>query len=380
MDCGWTTEQDAAYEAMLSAVAAELGSLERQDDDHFSREEWQRCGKLGLLGLCVPQEYGGSGLGATETARMMQAFGFACPDMGLVFAAGAHLFACARPLAAFGGSGITRRWLPSMCAGELITGNAMTEPDAGSDTASLVSRAVRSGAGYVLSGRKSFVSNGPLADLFLIYATTEPDAGFLGVTCFLVEADRSGLTVGPPFGKMGLSSCPASEVILEDCWVPADQVVGGPGRGYQVFQHAMAWERCCLFAGYLGLMDRLVAHCVRRARERRQFGRPVGHFQAVAHRIADMTLCLESARLLLYHACWQLDRGEPARLAIALAKLAVSESAVRLAVDAMRLFGADGYRTETGIEAAVRDSLAALTSSGTSDIQREIVAKELALI
>jgi L-prolyl-PCP dehydrogenase len=379
MEFGWTAAQATRFEDTLRAVAQAFPPEEQRGTGTANRKSWRRLGELGLLGLSVPARYGGGGLGALDTAHQMEALGRACPLTGLVFGAGAHLFACAMPLASFGTEAAKERFLPGMCAGELVAGNAMTETEAGSDVSRLSVTAEPVPGGWVLNGEKSFVTNGPEADVFVTYATTDPAAGHLGTTGFVVSRSAEGLVVGPPFGKMGLHEVPAGGLRFEDCFVPHDQVLGEPGSGGAVFQHSMGWERACLFAGFLGLHDTLIERCVRHARGRRQSGRRIGDFQAVSHRIAEMKLRAESARLLLYRACWEMDRGGDAVQAIALSKLAVSEGLVAGALDAIRVFGGRGYTSDDGIEAVLRDAVPTVIFSGTSDIQRNLVARGLGL-
>lgn len=380
MDFDLTPEQQDAYLATLAAVRAELDGSDRLSrGDHLTRDEWRRAGKLGLLGLCVPREYGGGGLGALDTAIRVAAFGEGCTDMGLVFAAGAHLFACLTPLAAYGGEALKARLLPRLCSGELIAGNAVTEAEAGSDVGAVAVRAVRDGDAYVLDGTKTFVSNATVADVFLTYATVDPRAGFLGVTCFAVPRSAPGITVGEPLRKMGLTSCPAAAVTFDGCRVPVHHMVGEEGQGSAIFQHSMSWERTCLFAGYVGMMRRLIDRCVGHAKTRRQFKRPIAEFQAVSHKIADMRLRLEAARLLLFRACRLLDQGRADPLAIALAKLAISEGVVKTALDSVQIFGGRGYLTGDGIEESLRDAIGGTVFSGTSEIQRELVVHGMGL-
>jgi alkylation response protein AidB-like acyl-CoA dehydrogenase len=378
MEFGWTDDQHNLYLKVRQAVRDEFPGHGRPREP-FDREDWRALGRLGLLGACVGEEHGGLGLGALDTARLYEALGEGCADTGLVFAASAHLFACTVPIRDHGKPAVAGRYLPGLCSGELIAGNAMTEAGAGSDVSRLAVTATEVPGGYRLSGEKSFVSNGPAADLFVAYATTDPDCGHLGQTAFVVPAGTAGVSAGEPFDKMGLRSTPASIVAFDDCFVPADHVLGVPGMGGAIFQHSMGWERACLFAGYVGMMARLVERCVAHARERRQFGRPVAGFQAVSHRIVDMTMRLESARLLLYRACWEMDQGRPALMSVALSKLAASEGAVASALDAVRVFGARGFLAEEGIEAELRDAVPSVLFSGTSEIQKELVAKELGL-
>jgi alkylation response protein AidB-like acyl-CoA dehydrogenase len=379
VDFAWSPSQVARYDEIVAAAETEFPAEPVPEEGYFSRKDWSRLGELGVLGASVPTEYGGGGLGALDAAHVYEAIGRGCANTGLVFAAAAHLFACAMPIVEFGSASVRDRLLPGLCNGELVAGNAMTEPEAGSDVSRLSVTATAVAGGYVLDGVKSFVSNGPEADVYVTYATTDPKAGHLGTTGFVVDRNATGLTAGEPLRKAGLFACPAGAVTFEKCFVPDDQVLGLPGQGGAVFQQSMTWERACLFALYVGVQDRLLDLCVRHARRRRQFGRRIAEFQSVSNRIVEMTLRLASARLLLYRACWEHDRGEHAVLSVALSKLAVSEGVVASALDAVQLFGGRGYLRDDGIEAVLRDALPSTIFSGTSDIQRQIVARELGL-
>lgn len=379
MNFSWTKDQEDRYQAMLSAARASFGQRPPSGRDRFERSEWRRCGELGLLGLSVPQEHGGQGFDALETAHLVEAFGRGCLDMGIAFSAAAHLFACVMPIVEAGSAEQQHALLPGLCSGALIGANAITESEAGSDVFALKSRAVRDGHSYVINGHKNYVSNGPLADLFLVYAYTNPAHGFMGVSAFLIDRDTPGLRVSEPFVKMGLNSTPGGEITLEDCRVPAERRLGAEGQGAQIFQKSMQWERACLFASYLGMMDRQLEQALEFAKKRRQFGRAIGKHQAIAHTIADMKLRLESARLLLYRGCWLLAQGVDATMEIALAKLAVSEAAVQSSLDTIQIFGGRGYQVEGGVEGMLRDAIPSTLFSGTSEIQRDLVAKRLGL-
>lgn len=382
MEFGWTAVQQHRYDEALAAardLPAEAAEAADRPPGGLDRRAWSALARIGLLGAAIAPELGGQGLGALDTARLFEAVGRGSIETGIVFGAAAQLFACAIPIADFGGEPLRKRILPGVCAGELVLGNAMTEAEAGSDVSRLATRATATAGGYLLTGEKTFVSNGPAADAFVVYTTTDPRAGHLGLTAFAVDRDTPGLTVGEPFDKLGMSTCPAGPVRFEDCFVPDGAVLGEPGQGSMIFQHSMGWERSCLFALYLGVQDRLIEAAVHRARTRRQFGRRLAEFQAVSHRIVEMKARVDGARLLLYRACWLLDRDEPAGLAGALSKLAVSEAAVAGAVDALRVAGGRGYLRGSGPEAALRDAIGGLSFSGTSDIQRELAAAELGL-
>jgi alkylation response protein AidB-like acyl-CoA dehydrogenase len=377
VDFGWSAEQRDRYEATLTAVREAFPP--RCTATPYSRQDWLRLGELGLLGVSVPARYGGGGRTALESAHLVEAFGRGCVDTGLVFAACAHLFACTMPIVEFGVETTRQRLLPELCAGRLIAGNAMTEREAGSDVSTLAVTATEVPGGFVLNGEKSFVSNGPVADIYVTYATSDPRAGHLGITAFVVAGTAPGVVAGEPLAKMGLWSCPAGTVRFEDCFVPDDCVLGAPGTGGAIFQHSMSWERTCLFAGYVGMMDRLIGQAIEHVRQRRQFGRRLREFQSVTNRIVEMKLRAEGARLLLYRACWELEQGCAATLSVALSKLAISEGVLASALDAVQLFGARGYLREDGIEAALRDAVPSVIFSGTSDIQRQLIARELGL-
>lgn len=379
MDFDPTDLQRQRYGNTLAAVSERLGRQVATGEQAADRSAWKVAAEIGLTGLCLPGSSGGGDLNALDTALTIEAFGRACPDTGLVFAVCAHLLACAVPIRDFGPEELRARLLPGLAAGDIIAANAMTEEDAGSDLSRLSVTAEADGDHYLLNGEKSFVSNSSRADVFVTYATTDSRAGFLGLTAFVVPRDRPGVEVEAPMEKMGLNSCPAGRVRFRQCRIPASHRLGDEGQGTAVFQHSMAWERGCLFAAYLGLMERQLEQCVRQATQRRQFGRSIGSFQAVSHRIAVMKQRLESSRLLVYRSAWLLDQGRAQAGAAALAKVATSEAAVANSLDAMQIFGAAGYLSATGVERQLRDSLPSRVFSGTNEVLLEIVAKDVGL-
>ena len=379
MDFDWTQQQNELYDRIFSFAQQHLHTPEPALTAPAQRRIWQLCGGQGLPGLCIPETYGGAGLDALSTARALEAFGRGCEDMGLVFAIAAHLLACALPIAVYGSPEMKERLLPHLCAGTLIGANAITEHEAGSDVFALKTVAHQQEHMYRLSGQKSFVTNGPLADLFLVYASTNPRHGYMGISAFVLEKETDGLEVGEPIQKMGLTSAQAAVVTLRDCPVPERNLLGTKGQGATIFKHAMQWERACLFAAYVGLMERQLERTTEHARTRQQFGKPLSYNQSIAHRIVDMKLRLEAARLLLYRACWALDQGKDATLEISLAKVAVSEAALQSSLDALHIYGSAGYTTATGLEQMVRDSIPGTIFSGTSEMQRDIIARNIGL-
>lgn len=366
-----------AFFSLGSEIATQTGDL--SPGAYFENGVWSACGLGGLLGLCLPDRYGGGGKDALETALAIEGFAQGCEDMGLCFGAAAHLLACAVPIMEFGSDALREQCLPKLASGAFVGANAITEKGAGSDVFSYTARAVRDGEGWILNSEKSFVTNGPFANVIIVYAVTNPKAGYLGHTAFAVFSDTPGLERSPSFGKRGLKSAAAGEVYCRECRIPNTQVLGKPGQGALIFKRSMLWERSCLFAAYLGLMERAIAESVKFAQTREQFGRPIAKNQAVSHRLVDMKLALESARLLVYRACDGLAHNRGRHLDTALSKLAVSEAAVQVCEDAVRLHGGWAVMTENTVGSHLWDALPALTFSGTPEVMRDIVAGEMGL-
>ncbi len=389
MDFSLSDEQAELYEAVLAFARRELNQdLERRDaEGEFDRTAWNKCAGFGLQGLPIPAEYGGQGRDLLTTTVAMEALGRGCRDNGLVFSLNAQLWACQMPILHYGSEEQKRAWLPRLVSGESIGAHAITEPGAGSDVFALAARAERTagsgeaGPGYRLNGAKTFCTNAPLADVAVAFAYLQrEDEGKPPVlTAFLVTRGMPGVTFGPPLRKMGLRTSPMGEVVLDDCVVPASARLGPEGAGMAIFNSAMEWERACIFAAHLGAMERLLEDCVRYARERRQFGQPIAKFESVADRIADMKVAIEAGRFLLHRVGWLKQQGKSAVLEAAVAKLFVSEAHARAALDALQLHGGYGYMTEFPIEREVRDALSGTLYSGTSEMQRKIIARCLGL-
>jgi alkylation response protein AidB-like acyl-CoA dehydrogenase len=381
VDFSWSAEQLALRDAVLAFARRELNGdvAERDARGTFSRDLWRKCAAHGIQGLCMPEAYGGGGADALTAVLALEALGEGCEDAGLCFAINAQLWSVQTPILRFGTEAQRARYLPKLCAGEWIAAHGMTEPDTGSDAFALSTRAERVDDGYRLTGVKTFVSDAPEADLFLVFATVARDQGVLGITAFLVERDTPGLHVGRPIAKMGLRTSPMAELALDGCVVPAANRLGREGRGATIFNDSMEWERGCLLASALGAMQRQLDRSTRHARERRQFGRPIAEFQAVSHRLAEMRLRLEAARLMVYRAAWTKQRDRPAAAESSMAKLFASEALVQSSLDAVQLLGGYGFCTEYGAERELRDAVGSRAFSGTNDIQREIIARSLGL-
>jgi len=353
MDFSWTTEQLEFRESVLAFARQVLQESEggRGAAVGFSRSIWRQCAEFGIQGLPFPPEYGGSSADVLTTTLAMEALGYGCRDQGLLFSIHAHMWSVAMPLLSFGTPDQKDRYLRRLCDGSWIGGHGMTEPDSGSDAYGLRTRAEERGNGYVLNGTKMFVTNAPEADLFVIFATVDAQKGLWGITAFLVERETPGLVVGQPIAKLGLTSSPMAEVVLEDCLVPKTNVLGRIGQGPAIFGHSMGWERACILASTVGAMEWQLESCLRYAKTRR----------------------------LLYRAAWSQQRGAMSALEAAMAKLYVSEAAVQSALDAIQIHGGYGYMKEFEVERDLRDAVGSRLYSGTSEIQRLIIARSLGL-
>jgi alkylation response protein AidB-like acyl-CoA dehydrogenase len=347
--------------------------------DSFDREGWLACAYFGVLGMPIPTEFGGLGLGLSALLAVMEGLGYGSRDQGLLFSINAHLWTNSIPLLLYGTQEQRERYLPRLCSGELIGANGATEPDSGSDVFSMRTTAVKNGDAYVLTGTKTFVTNGPIADIAVVYATVDPQLGATGITAFIVERGTPGVTFGRPFEKMGLRTSPMCEMVFDHCEVPVPNRLGREGRGVNVFESSMEWERGCILATCLGVMRRQLEECVAHARSRKQFGKPIGKFQSVANKIVDMKVRLDTCRPLVYRIGSLKDEGKPAVQEAAIAKLHVSECFVKSSLDAIQLFGGYGYMREQGIECDLRDAVGATIYSGTNEIQRNIIAASLGL-
>ena len=381
MHFSWSEDQ-LALERSIIEFAGEALSDDVIADDRagiFSRRRWERCAEFGILGLALPEEYGGSGQDVLTTMLAMEALGYSCRDNGLLFALNAQMWAVQAPIHRFASPEQRARYLPPLVRGDIIGAHAITEPESGSDAFAMSASAVRRGDCYVLNGTKTFVSNAPVADLFLVFASTNRARGFMGITAFLIEKGHPGLSVGKPIEKMGLRTAPYSEVILDDCEVPAAARLGNEGNGGTIFKHSMGWERSCILASHVGAMKRQLETCIDYAKTRQQFGHAIGKFQSVSSMIVDMKLRLETSRLLLYHAGWLRAQGHEAVQEVALAKLYLSECFVQSSLEAIQIHGGYGYSTEFGIERDLRDAIGGRIYSGTSEIQRDIIARSLGL-
>jgi len=381
MDFSLSAEQLEFKEAAVAFARRELDQdlATREEAGQFPRQAWRACAQFGIQGLPVPSELGGGGADMLTTALVMEALGYGCHDNGLIFSLNAQMWSLELPLVKFGTPAQQLAYLPRLVSGDLIGVHAMTEPDSGSDAFGMRTRAERRGDHYVLNGTKLYITNAPVSDVVLVFASDPGQPELTGISAFIVEKGTPGFTVTRSLEKMGLRTSPMGEVVLDDCLVPAGNRLGPEGAGMAIFNSSMTWERSCILASAVGVMQRQLESCVGYARVRKQFGQPIGKFQAVAGKMADMYLRLEAARLLVYQAAWLGQQGKPALAEAAAAKLFTSEAWVTSSLDAIQVHGAYGYMKESGIERDLRDAVASTIYSGTSEIQRVILARMLGL-
>jgi alkylation response protein AidB-like acyl-CoA dehydrogenase len=376
VDFAWTEEQQSLRKEIARFARQELNEnlIERDRNSTFSLNGWQKCAEMGIQGLPVPQEYGGGGADILTTVCALEALGYGCQDNGLIFSINAHMWTAEIPLVFFGTEKQKRRYLPKLADGRWVGNGAMTEPMSGSDAYSLTTRAERKNDRYILNGTKTFITNADCAELLVAFANVDPELEPSGVTAFIVERGTPGFSVSKKISKMGLRTSPMAELSFVDCEIPAENLLGKEGMGKAVFTASMEWERICITASHVGTMQRLLETCVCYAKQREQFGKPIGKFAAVSDRIADMDVRLETARMILYKAAWLKKLGRHALREASIAKLYISESCVQSCLDAIQIHGGYGYMTEYQIERDLRDAIASKIYSGTSEIQKAIIA------
>ncbi|MDP9360615.1 MAG: acyl-CoA dehydrogenase family protein [Acidobacteriota bacterium] len=376
MNVSWSRQQIELKDRIVRSAQESLGRKlsELDQSEKFDREGWNTIAGMGIHGLIVPTRYGGSGADLLSTICALEGLGYGCEDNGLIFSVNAHMWATETALLHFGSESQRQKYLPSLASGTWIGAHAATEPEAGSDFANIQATARRDGDQYRLTGTKLFVTNGPVADVLIVFAKLENKP-----TAFIVEKGFPGFRVERQMSKMGLRTALMGEIRLDDCPVPAANRIGDEGSGMLVFSQSMEWERAFILASAIGTMERLIERCVQFARSRKQFGQPIGKFQLVSSTIVDMKLRLETSRALLYRVAALKQQGRSLFLEASATKLYLSESWVQSCLDAMQIHGGYGYLTETGLERQLRDALASRVFSGTSEMQRVIIAEMMGL-
>ena len=382
MDFAWTKEQNDLRKQVVAFAQAELNDdmIERDHQSAFSKENWLKCAEFGIQAMAMPADYSSSpAQDLTTTVIAMEALGYGCQDSGLMLALNAQIWTVQMMMLKFGSDEQKQRYLPSMCSGQCIGAHALSEPEAGSDVYTLTTQAIPCDGGYRLTGRKKFVTNGPICDVALVFATTDPKLGKWGLNAFLIDRDTPGFEVGPNKPKMGLRTVPFSEITLEDCFVPTENRLGPEGAGFSISHSSLEYDRCFTLSSQLGAMERQLETTIDYAKSRSQYGQPIGKFQSVSNRVADMKLRLEMAKLLMYKVAWLKSNNQSTLVESSLLKLHLSEAFVASGLDAVRIHGGNGYLSEYGVERDLRDAVGGVIYAGTSDIQRNIIAKSLGL-
>jgi alkylation response protein AidB-like acyl-CoA dehydrogenase len=381
MDFTITPEQAAFRRSVLdwaSAVVAPEAPA-RDKEGRWDPAIWESLAAQGLAGLPVPEEHGGAGASIVDCCLANEAIGEGGHDGGLNLSLGAHWTIGTVPIWLHGTPEQRARYLPRLCSGEWIGSWASTEPEAGSDAGSLRTTARRDGDEWVLNGTKMFITNGPIAQLCTVLAVTDPDAGpGRGVSAFLVETSNPGFAVGRELDKMGCRSSPTAEIVLTDCRVPADALLGPEGEAlWRIAFECFDWERTVMIAGSVGGMQATLDASIAYAKERKQFGKPIAHFQAVAHKLAEMKINLEVCRTAVYRAAWLKQQGVPHQVEASIAKALIGDLAVKNAIEAIQIHGGYGYMRDFSPERALRDAKLLSIGGGTTEIQKMIISRAL---
>jgi isovaleryl-CoA dehydrogenase len=374
-DLGETADMLRATVAGFAAdaIAPIADAIDRED--RFPRELWPRMGALGLHGITVEEEYGGAGLGYLEHCVAMEEISRASASVGLSY--GAHSNLCINQIRRWGNDDQKRRYLPRLISGEHLGALAMSETGAGSDVVSMALRADRRGNAYVLNGAKMWITNGPGADTLVVYAKTGPAGGSGAITAFIVERGFKGFAVAQKLDKLGMRGSETGELVFNDCEVPEDNVLGEAGEGTRVLMSGLDYERAVLAAGPLGIMRAALDLVLPFVRERRQFGRPIGSFQLMQGKIADMYVGMNAARAYVYAVAHACDRGAVTRQDAAGAILYAAEKATAIALDAIQCLGGMGYINDTPAGRLLRDAKLYEIGAGTSEIRRWLIGREV---
>jgi isovaleryl-CoA dehydrogenase len=368
---------DMIRDTVRSFAADEIAprAAEIDQSDVFPPDLWQKMGELGLLGITVEEEQGGSGLGYLEHVVAMEEISRASASVGLSY--GAHSNLCVNQLRRWGNDAQKARYLPKLISGEHVGALAMSEPGAGSDVVSMRLKAEKRGDRYVLNGSKMWITNAPAADTLVVYAKTEPDAGSRGITAFLIERGFKGFSVAQKLDKLGMRGSETGELVFEDCEVPEENVMGPLNGGVEVLMSGLDYERAVLASGPVGIMQACMDVVMPYIRERKQFGRSIGDFQLVQGKLADMYVRMNATRAYVYAVAQACDRGQTTRKDAAGAILYAAENATQMALDAIQLLGGNGYINEYPTGRLLRDAKLYEIGAGTSEIRRWLIGREL---
>ena len=374
-------ELDEAHEMLRGVVhafaARELAPIAAQidHDDEMPPDMFRRLGALGILGVTIPPEYGGAGADLLTGVLAIEEIARASASVALSY--GAHANLCANNLYRNGTEAQRRRYLPRLCSGESIGALALTEPNAGSDAVSIQTSAVRDGDEYVLNGAKMFITNGPIADVFVLYAKTDPSKKSHGITAFIIERTFAGFSVARKLDKVGHRGSPTGELVLEDCRVPVENVLGRVDEGVAVMMSGLDIERVFLAGEPIGIAEAALDESVKYAKQREQFGQPIGNFEMVQAMLANMYTQIEAARWLVYRTAALAQKGGRVSRDAAAAILFAAEMSTRVCLDAVQIHGGYGYLNETPVSRYLRDAKLLEIGAGTSEIRRLIIARDL---
>ena len=368
---------DMIRESVYAFAQAEIAPIAEQidRDNAFPRELWTKMGDLGLLGITVEEEFGGTGLGYLEHTIAMEEISRASASVGLSY--GAHSNLCVNQLRRWGNDVQKKKYLPKLMTGEHVGSLAMSEPGAGSDVVSMRLKADKSDGGYVLNGNKMWITNGPIADILIVYAKTDKDAGSRGITAFIIEKDFDGFSTAQKLDKLGMRGSDTCELVFEDCFVPEENIMGPLGKGVGILMSGLDYERTVLSGGSIGIMQACLDVVLPYIHERKQFGKAIGEFQLMQGKLADMYVTLSTARAYTYAVAQACDRGETARKDAAGAILYAAEKATQMALDAIQMLGGNGYINEFSTGRLLRDAKLYEIGAGTSEIRRWLIGREL---
>ncbi len=374
-DLGETAEmlRQSVAEFATAEIAPRAGEIDRSNE--FPMELWRKLGDLGVLGITVEEEYGGAGMGYLEHVVAMEEISRASASVGLSY--GAHSNLCVNQIRRNGSEPQKRKYLPKLISGEHVGALAMSEAGAGSDVVSMRLKAERRNDRFVLNGTKMWITNGPDADILVVYAKTDPQAGSSGITAFLIEKGMKGFKPAQKLDKLGMRGSNTGELVFEDCEVPAENILGEVGRGVTVLMSGLDYERAVLSGGPLGIMQACMDVVVPYVHERKQFGQPIGEFQIMQAKLADMYTAMNAAKAYVYAVAKACDRGEVARKDAAGAILFSAEKATWMALEAIQCLGGNGYINDYPTGRLLRDAKLYEIGAGTSEIRRMLIGREL---